>query len=256
MKDFLQMEGRHILITGAGSGIGRQTAISLSEYGAKLSIVDISEENLLETFGMLSGAQHSMHVINLTEIDGLENKIKGIITEHGAFDGYVQSAGITRVLPIASVKFEKLHQMMLVNFYSFFEIVRILSRKGRYHPGFSIVGISSTASLCGVPAQTAYSATKAALNGAMRSMARELGEKEIRVNTILPGPTNTGMYQDYLAMRSETKEADQVNITTNRNYLGMNMPDDVANAILFLLSPASRHITGAMIPVDAGYTSC
>lgn len=256
MKDFLQMEGRHILVTGAGSGIGRQTAVILSEYGAKVAIVDISEESLRETLQLMNGTEHSMHVINLAEIDSLENRIKEIVQEYGAFDGYVQSAGINRDLPITNVKYEKLHQMMLVNFYSFFEIVRILSRKGRYNPGFSVVGISSTASLCGVPAQTAYSATKAAMNGTMRSMARELGEKEIRVNTILPGPTNTGMYQDYLAMRAETKDADKVKITSTRNYLGMNMPDDVANAIVFLLSPASRHITGVMLPVDAGYTSC
>ena len=256
MKDYLQIEGRHILVTGAGSGIGRQTAVLLSNYGAKVSIVDISEENLSETIRMMSGTHHSMHVINLAEVEKLEDQIKNIVSEQGAFDGYVQSAGINRDLPIANVKFEKLHQMMLVNFYSFFEIVRILSRKGRFNPGLSIVGISSTASLCGVPAQTAYSATKAAMNGTMRAMARELGEKEIRVNTVLPGPTNTGMYQDYLAMRAETKDPDQTKITSARNYLGMNMPEDVANAIIFLLSPASRHITGVMLPVDAGYTSC
>lgn len=256
MKDFLQLNGKHILVTGSGSGIGRQTAITLSEYGAKLSLIDLFEEKLGETLGMLSGSGHRAYAINLAEIDALEGKLKEIIAEQGAFDGYVQSAGINRDLPINSVKFEKLHDLMLVNFYSFYEIVRIISRKGRYNPGLSIVGISSTASVCGVSAQTAYSASKAAMNGTMRSMAKELGAKEIRVNTVLPGPTNTGMYQDYLNLRAETKQADQVQITSQRNYLGMNMPEDIANAIAFLLSPASRHITGVMLPVDSGYTSC
>ena len=188
MKDFLQLNGKHILVTGSGSGIGRQTAITLSEYGAKLSLIDLFEEKLGETLGMLSGSGHRAYAINLAEIDALEGKLKEIIAEQGAFDGYVQSAGINRDLPINSVKFEKLHDLMLVNFYSFYEIVRIISRKGRYNPGLSIVGISSTASVCGVSAQTAYSASKAAMNGTMRSMAKELGAKEIRVNTVLERP--------------------------------------------------------------------
>lgn len=256
MKDFLQLNGHHVLVTGAASGIGRQTAITLSEFGAHVALVDLSEEKLQETKSKLTGEGHSAHVIDLAEVDKLEDKIKGIVQEYGAFDGYVQSAGINRDLPITSVKYEKIHTLMLVNFYSFFEIVRILSKKGRYNPGFSIVGISSTASVCGVPAQTAYSSTKAAMNGAMRSMAKELGVKEIRVNTILPGPTNTGMYQDYMALRAETKEADKVSISTQRNYLGMNEPYDVANAVAFLISPASRHITGVTLAVDSGFTSC
>ena len=256
MADFLQLEGKHILVTGGTSGIGRQTAISLSEQGARVSIIDRSVEKFEETLAMLHGEGHTVHEMDLSDIDAIEEGIKGIAAACGPFDGYVQSAGINKDLPLMNFKYEKIHRIMQVNFYSFFEIVRVLSRKGRYNEGMSIVGVSSTASLCGVPTQTAYSASKAAMNGAMRAMAVELAPKGIRLNTVLPGPTETEMYQEYLALRKDTKEAAQVEITKPRNYLGMNKPYDVANAIMFLLSPASRHITGVTLPVDSGYTSC
>ncbi len=249
------MEGRHILITGAGSGIGRQTAVTLSEYGARISLVDLNQDGMEKTLSLLSGSGHMAFQMDLSQIEQIEGVIKDIIAKQGALDGYVQCAGITMTLPLNTIKYDKLDLLMKINFYSFFEIVRVLSRKGRYQPGMSIVGVSSTAAECGVPAQASYSASKAAMNGAMRSMARELAPKGIRLNTVLPGPTKTEMYLSYLETRAETKAEDSQN-SNQRNYLGDNEPIDVANAIAFLLSPASRQITGTAFPVDAGYTSC
>ena len=254
--DFLDLTGRHILVTGATSGIGRQTAILASEYGAKISIIGRREEKLRETLSMMSGENHDVTVFDLSDINGIEPLIKTLVEKNGPFDGYVQCAGISKDQPINSVRYEKIHEIMLTNFYSFFELVRVISRKGRFSPGLSIVGVSSTAAECGVASNTAYSASKAAMNGAMRSMAKELSTKGIRVNTILPGPTNTEMYREYLTLRSGVKEQDAPLSSASRNYLGINEPLDVANAALFLLSPASRMITGIELPVDAGYTSC
>lgn len=256
MKDFLQLSGRHILITGAGSGIGRQTAITLSEFGAKLSLIDLNEDGLEKTIGMLFGSGHKAYQMDLSRIEEIEDKVKGIVAEQGAFDGYVQCAGITMTLPLNTIKYDKLDFLMKVNFYSFFELVRILSKKARYNPGMSIVGISSTAADCAVPAQASYSASKAAMNGAMRSMARELAPKGIRLNTILPGPTKTEMYLSYLATKADTTKKTSEENKQGLNYLGDNEPIDVANSIVFLLSPASRQVTGVAFPVDGGYTSC
>ncbi len=256
MRDFLDLNNRHILITGATSGIGRQTAILVSEYGAKVTLIGRREEKLRETLSLMSGEGHNPVVFDLSNPDEIEVMVKSAVEKNGLIDGYVQCAGINKDLPINSVKYEKIHGLMLTNFYSFYELVRVISRKGRFNPGLSIVGVSSTAAECGVASQTAYSASKAAMNGTMRAMAKELGPKGIRVNTVLPGPTNTEMYQDYLSLRAEVKQAEAVKMTSARNYLGMNEPRDVANAIAFLLSPASRMITGVELPVDAGFTSC
>mgnify|MGYP000855458185 FL=1 len=256
MMDYIQMEGKHVLITGGASGIGRQTAITLSELGAHVSIMDLQEEGLKETFSMLKGEEHSIHVADLSKIEELEAIVVGIVKETGSFDGYVQCAGIVKNLPIINYKYERLHKIMLVNFYSYFEIIRILSKKGRFNEGMSIVGISSVAATQGATAQAAYGASKAAMNGAMRCLAKELGEKGIRLNTVLPAATNTAMYSEYMELKANMKDTKMEIEANPRQYLGMNAPTDVANAIIFLLSPASRKITGVQLPVDGGYASC
>lgn len=255
-NDYLKLENKHILVTGATSGIGRWTAILASEYGARVTIVGRRDGKLQETLSMMPGEGHNAISFDLSDTNAIETMIKSAVEKNGPFDGYVQCAGTNKNIPINSVKHEKIHKIMLTNFYSFYELVRVISRKGRFNPGLSIVGISSVVAECGAAAQTAYSASKAAMNGVMRAMAIELAPKGIRVNTILPGPTNTAMYQDYLSLRAKVKQGDAVKITSTRNYLGMNEPVDVANAIVFLLSSASRMITGVELPVDAGFTSC
>lgn len=256
MPDFLNLVNKHVLVTGATSGIGRQTAIELSRYGARVTLIGRREEKLLETISMMEKGEHLYYAFDLAQIDQIEAVIKDAVEKNGPFDGYVQCAGMNKDQPINQVKHEKILEMMTTNFFSFYELVRVISRKGRFNPGLSIVGIASTAAECGVASNTAYSATKAAMNGSMRSMAIELAPKGIRVNTILPGPTNTEMYRDYLSLRATVKAPGTEKPVSMRNYLGINEPSDVANAVLFLLSPAARTITGVELPVDAGYTSC
>lgn len=256
MYDYIQMKGKHILITGGASGIGRQTAVTLSELGAKVSILDLQEDGLKETLAMLKGEGNSIHAVDLSRIEELEPLIVSIIKETGPFDGYVQCAGIVKNLPIINYKFERLHKIMLVNFYSYFEICRILSKKGRFNEGMSIVGVSSIAATHGAAAQAAYGASKAAMDGAMRCLAKELGEKGIRVNSVQPAATATAMYTEYMELKATMKETEMKIQANPRQFLGMNEPQDVANAIIFLLSPASRTITGVHLPVDGGFACC
>ena len=249
------MEGKHVLVTGGTSGIGQQTAISLSRLGARVAIAGRREEKLKETLAQMEGEGHSMHVLDVSDLDNLEAEIKRIVDETGRVDGYVHSAGTVNNLPLKNYTPKRLDAIMRTNFYSYFETVRVLCKKGRYNEGMSIVGVSSISAHVGASAQAAYGASKAAMNGAMRCLARELGEKGIRLNTVLPAGTRTPMYDDYLALRGDL-EQDTSARSLGRNYLGLNEPSDVANAIIFLLSPASRTITGVELPVDGGYMSC
>lgn len=256
MGDIIDMGGRHILITGGASGIGRQTAIQLSGMGARTALIDLAEDGLKESVSLLQGGGHSAHKADLSKIDRLEELVKQIIAEHGPFHGFVHCAGIVKNLPVANYTFERLHRIMLVNFYSFFELTRILSKRGRFGEGMSVVGVSSVAATNGAVAQAAYGASKAAMNGAMRCLAVELADKGIRLNTVLPAATDTAMYGEYMALKADMRQTDVRVAASPRQYLGMNAPADVANAIIFLLSPASGKITGIQLPVDGGYASC
>lgn len=256
MTNYLKMEGKHVLITGAGSGIGRQTAILLSRLGARVSIIGRRKEMLKETLSMLCGDGHVFCEADISKIEELESMILGIIREKGAVDGFVHCAGSVKSLPLINYSYERLHDIMLVNFYSYFEIVRILSKKKSFNKGMSIVGVSSVQAIRGATAQAAYGASKAAMNGAMHCLARELGEKGIRLNTVLPAATDTEMYRDFISLKANMKGTDMKIEATPRQYLGINTTEDVANAIIFLLSPASQKITGIEFPVDGGFTSC
>lgn len=254
--DYIQMEGKQVLVSGGTSGIGQQTAIILSKLGAKVAIIGRREDKLQATLSIMAGNGHSIHAIDMSDLGGLEEKVKNIVEQTGRLDGYVHCAGIVNNLPIKNYTPERLDQIMRTNFYSYFEMVRILSRKGRFNDGMSIVGVSSVAATQGASAQAAYGASKAAMNGAMRCLAKELGEKGIRLNTVLPAATNTAMYSDYMALKANMTNSEMKIVANPRQYLGMNDPEDVANAIIFLLSPLSRKITGVQLPVDGGYASC
>ena len=114
-----------------------------------------------------------------------------------------------------------------------------------------IVGISSITAFRGDKAQTVYSASKAAMNGAVRCLAKELADKNICINTVAPGMIHTEMYEKYLLQYG----CDSNSKLLERQYLGIGKTDDVAAAVAFLMSPAAKFITGVCLPVDGGVTS-
>ena len=250
----MELTRRRILVTGASSGIGRQTAITLSQLGANVVLVARRKEKLEETLSLLEGERHKYYSFDLTKIDEIEDFIKCMVSEDGAFDGVAYCAGISTNRPLNMYTYDKLHALMLINFYAFFELVRVISHKKNFNKGMHIVAVSSTASVKGNSAQTAYAASKAALDSAVRCMAKELHGKGIYVNSVLPSMIKTEMYQQYASRSGSIGSYDLV--MAERQYLGVGEPVDIANSIAFLLSPASRFITGTQLAVDGGYTSC
>lgn len=247
----MELSGKRILVAGASSGIGRETAILCAMLGADVMCVARREELLREVVsGLTPGSRYYVH--DISELESIDGLIKKIVEENGPLDGFVHSAGVGSYRPLSLLKPEALQDVMQVNFYSFVELVRALTKKKRFNEGFSIVGISSISSIVGNQSKTAYSASKAAMDGAVRCMAKELAPKKIRVNTIAPALIRTALLDKFLESGSDSEDAREI---LGRQYLGVGEPSDVANTAAFLLSGASKFITGSTIAVDGGRLS-
>lgn len=253
MRNLIDLTGKRVIIAGASSGIGRQTAITLSEVGADVVLIARRENLLQELMTHLTGNGHSYYCADLSLLDLIEPLIKQIVKEHGPIDGFVYSVGISKTTPLKLATPEKVKNMFDINFYPFFELTRQICKKGRYNEGLRIVGISSIASVRGNKAQELYAMTKAAMDATTRCLAQELADKGICLNTVAPAMIYTDMYNKYVTNFGEESEATQDML--KRQYLGLGKAEDVANAIAFLVSPAARFITGIMLPVDGGRTA-
>lgn len=251
MVNPMDLTNKKIIVTGASSGIGKETSILLSKLGAQVLMIARREDKLKETLDKLEGINHRYYCFDLKKIESIEALINKIVKDNGPIDGLVYSAGISNMRPLKMTNYEFLHDMMLINFYSFIEIIRCVTKRDNYNRGMSIVSMSSISGIRGYKSKTAYSATKAALDGAIRSMAKELAEKRIRINSIVAGSIKTEMFERFLEKTGINEDDTQF----NKYCLGLGESTDVANAIAFLLSDASKIITGTGLVVDSGATS-
>lgn len=252
MKNKLDFTGKTFVITGGGGGIGKSTGVMLSQHGARLILLDIFEEKLQDSLLSLEGKGHKYYVCDLSKVEELEALIKGIVKENGGVDGFVHCAGIGAVRPLNISKYEFMLNVMNINFFSFVEIARCLTRKGSFNEGMNIVGVSAIGAYLGNATKTAYCASKSAMNSAVRCMAKELAPKGIRVNTVAPGVTKTAMAASFNDLGIESDESKAI---LSRQYLGACEPEDISNTIMFLMSNLSRKITGSCISVDGGKLS-
>ena len=248
MRKVMDFTGKTIVLAGAG-GIGSVTAQLLASLGAKMILLDVFEDKLKEVIDSLQGEGHTYYVCDFNAVETIEPLLAQVIKEQGVVDGYVHTTGVGSVRPLKMSKYDFMLNVMNINFFSFVEVVRCLSKKGAYNPGMNIVGISAVGAYIGNSTKTAYCASKAAMNGAVRCMAKELAPKGIRLNTVAPGDTDTPMSRQAAEYREGT---DELRFNQMRQYLGQCQPSDIAEGIAFLLSDMSRKITGTCLPIDGG----
>ena len=252
MKNIIDLNNKTILVTGASSGMGAEIAVLCSQLGARVILVARREDKLKEVISQLEGEGHMLFSFDLGNVDAIEPFIKSIIDDIGPIDGFVHSAGISSSRPLKMIKPIHLQEVMNINFNSFVEITRCIVKKKGFNSGFSIVGISSISSTLGNQAKTAYCASKAAMDAAVRCFAKELAPSGVRANTVCPGMINTDIYRKFKDNAGDSYDA---KMRMDRQYLGLGEPIDVANMVVFLLSDASRMITGANIGIDGGMLS-
>lgn len=245
------LEGKTIVVTGASSGIGRQCAIDCSRMGAKVALVARDRERLEDTVSKMdSHHDHRIYQYDLSITEGIKNLVADVVSDCGKIDGFVHAAGIEKTAPARSLSFEDYRNIYSINALSAFEFIRQFSSRRCFSDGGHIVLISSITSTVGRIGVSAYAASKGALVSAVRTLALELAPKRICINCVSPGTILTPMMQNFLNTLSEEQYKKRI----DGFPLGLGDASDVSNTCIFLLSSASRWITGQNIIVDGGYT--
>jgi len=247
----LWLHGRHFLVTGASSGIGRDTALLLHRLGARLSLVDRDEAGL-STLGaeLTAGEPVVPHVADLSDIAGIELLVVRCVATNGPLHGVVHCAGIQAINPVRTLKVEDWRRIFAVNTEAALMLGKAMSGRKAYAGDHgALVFISSVMASVGSVGAISYSMSKGALEGMARSLALELAPRRIRVNCIAPGFVRTPLFE-----RTEKLwDADAKKAVEDLHPLGFGEPRDVAGAVAFLVADTGRWITGTTMVVDGGY---
>lgn len=238
--------GKTILVTGASSGIGKSIAIECSKMGANLIISGRNSERLSKTFSKLEGNNHQQFLAELS----IDNEIEKLANFLPKLDGIVHVAGIVKPKPFQFLNRNELNDVMNVNFYAPILLTNLLVRKKLVKKNSSIVFISSIAGVkVSFIGNSSYSGSKGALNGIAKGMALDLAPRKIRVNTVIPGMIDT----DLLGGSGITQE--DLMEDKKKYPLGRyGKPEEVAYAVIYLLSDASSWTTGSNLLLDGGFT--
>ena len=238
-----------MLVTGASSGIGRAVCVACAQAGARLILVARDVGRLEQTRDSCAGDAHAIRPADLSDLDALPKLIRSICKEHGPLSGLVHSAGLHQLKPLRVLKRSDMETLFGLNAAAGVMLVKGLSARGNYEPGASAVLISSVMARVAQSGAIAYCMSKAAVESAARAMALELLAQEIRVNCVAPAMVETAMTERALSLVGP----EQSERILRHHPMGLGKPEDVAGAVCFLLSDASRYVTGSCLVVDGGY---
>ena len=241
------LSGQTALITGGGSGLGLATAKCLAAGGARVIVAGRREAELaaaVAEIGELASAQ-VMDVSDLASLPGLATELG---RTHGPIGILINNAGINLKKPYAETNDEELQRILQTNVIGANALTHAMLPQLRASGAGSVVFLSSMAALFGIPQVTAYSISKAALTGAVRALAVELGGDGIRVNAVAPGWIDTAMSRK--AFAGDPARKTKILARTPLGCLGD--PADIGWTIAWLCSPAAKFVTGTIIPVEGG----
>jgi NAD(P)-dependent dehydrogenase (short-subunit alcohol dehydrogenase family) len=246
MKNPFSLENKTILVTGASSGIGKAVAIECSRIGAQVVLIGRNENRLNETYQTLEGDNHSVIIADIQQKDTLDS----IVEQVPVLNGIVHSAGIGKNIPFPFISKGIMDDMFLTNFFSPVFLTQMLLKGKKLGKKSSIVFISSIdGPITAHIGSTIYASTKGALAAMGRSMAVDLASKGIRVNNVLPGMIETPLIHN-AHISQEQLDIDKKSYPLKR----YGKPEEVAYAVIYLLSDASSFTTGTNLVVDGGFT--
>lgn len=251
MRNLLEMSGRCVLVTGASAGIGEATAVLLAELGCRVVLAARNEERLRATLATLPGDGHLVKAVDLSEVESIEPFLREVTSSVGPLNGIVHSAGTNAIVPLRFQTPTNDDTLWRINYHAARALLLACRKPSIRAPNASVVFVSSIAGLIGRAGLSGYCASKGALQAFSRAAAIELAREHIRVNCVAPG---------LLDHRMGSLAGDILTDAQHRKLiefhpLGLGKPEDVANAIVFLLADTGRWITGTTLVVDGGATA-
>lgn len=242
------LEGKTAIITGASRGIGRGIALIFAEHGANVAFTYSSSQSAaeeLENELQKSGVKVKAYQSDAASFEESQKLAEDVVNEFGSIDILVNNAGITKDNLLMRISEEDFDKVIEVNLKSVFNMTKAVQRTMLKQRKGSIINMSSVVGIKGNAGQTNYAASKAGIIGFSKSVALELGSRNIRSNVIAPGFIETEM----------TGKLDEKTVDEWRNAIPLKRggtPEDIANACVFLASDMSAYITGQTINVDGG----
>lgn len=243
----MDFSGKTVLVTGAGSGIGKALALLFADMGADVVVNDVSERNGRQTFDELKakGCRASFSNDNVVNEDEVKKMFELVQKEFGQIDILVNNAGITRDAMLTDMSVEQWDQVMDVNLRGVFLCSKYAAKMMLQNNFGKIVNISSASGLMGNVGQANYAASKGGVIALTKTLARELAKYNINVNAVAPGYIKTAM--------TETVPEKVENFLIGQIPLRRaGYPEEVANAVLFLSSDMAEYITGHVLSVNGG----
>ena len=242
------LEGKTALITGAARGIGKAIALRFASEGANIAFTDLAiDENAKATESEIAafGTKVKGYASDASDFEETHKVVSEVINDFGRIDILVNNAGITRDGLMVRMTEQQWDMVIKVNLKSAFNFIHAVTPLMMRQKSGSIINMSSVVGLSGNAGQANYSASKAGLIGLTKSMAKEIGSRNIRVNAIAPGFIITDM-TDTLSEEVRKQWAEQIPLRRG------GTPEDVANVVGFLASPDSDYVTGQVIHIDGG----
>ena len=235
------------LVTGSSRGIGQAIAHALGQQGATVIGTATSEAGAQKISEALqsAGIKGTGLVLDVADPESITDCLKQVAAEYGSPDILVNNAGITRDNLLMMMKDEQWDEIINTNLSSIFRMCKAVIRPMMKKRNGRIINISSVVGATGNPGQTNYAATKAGLIGFSKSLAREIGSRNITVNTVAPGFIDTDMTR-------ELSEEQKQNLVGQIPLGRLGSADEIASAVVFLASPGAAYITGETIHVNGG----
>ncbi|QTR47373.1 3-oxoacyl-ACP reductase FabG [Thiothrix litoralis] len=247
MDSLINLQGEIALVTGASRGIGRSIAEMLGKAGATVIGTATSEKgaDAISAYLTEAGVAGKGMVLDVADKDSIESVVKAVTGDFGSISVLINNAGITRDNLLMRMKDEEWDDIITTNLTSVYRMSKACMRGMTKAKKGRIISISSVVGASGNPGQTNYAAAKAGLVGFSKSLAREIGSRNITVNVVAPGFIDTDMTR-------ELSEEQRNNLLQNIPLSRLGQPGEIAGAVLFLASPLGAYITGETIHVNGG----